>query len=104
LMLEILARCAEVEQTLTQHSTRFDELRDLVARAPEVLTGLERSVAETRGQVATARGTLERLRSTYRPAALASVADNPEQAEQLLSHATTAIAESRALLAPAADG
>lgn len=82
--IEILQICAEVRSELEARSHEFDEMRDLQARASALLDDLRRQVVDAGGQVQAARLTLSGLAASYAPAALASVAGNPEQVEQLV--------------------
>ncbi|WP_146192412.1 TPM domain-containing protein [Cellulomonas sp. WB94] len=98
MMLAIVDTCAAVSASLDAHSEEFEKLRDLQARAPEVLAGDERRAGEIAARVAPARTTLAGLAATYPPAALASVSANPDHAESLLAGAREQIAHGRTAL------
>ncbi|KGM10290.1 TPM domain-containing protein, partial [Cellulomonas carbonis] len=96
--LRILRLCQGVAEDLDAQTDRFDELRDLQQRAPELLATDEARAREVRTRIEPARRTLERLRTTYPAEALASVAANPDQAEALLTQVDEAVARGRAAL------
>jgi len=83
----ILELCAHANQELDDKAAAFDELRKLEQNAPEALA----RVQELRGTVAAAQDAavarLTALQAGYAPEALATVAENPQQSQQLLSFA-----------------
>jgi len=98
MMLGIVDTCAAVSASLDAHSEEFEKLRDLQARAPEVLAGDEQRAGEVAARVAPARTTLAGLAATYPAAALASVSANPDHAESLLAGAREQITRGRTAL------
>jgi uncharacterized membrane protein YgcG len=98
MMIGIVDTCAAVSVSLDAHSEEFEKLRDLQARAPEVLAGDEQRAGEVAARVAPARTTLAGLAATYPAAALASVSTNPDHAEALLAGAREQITHGRAAL------
>ena len=98
MMAQIIGLCTEVAHSLDAESAQFDELRDLQARAPEVLDTVERRAGEVEARVDPARSTLAALAATYPEAALASVSANPDQALRLVANAREAVAAGRASL------
>jgi hypothetical protein len=98
MMLAIVDTCAAVSASLDAHSEEFEKLRDLQARAPEVLAGDEQRAGEVAALVASARTTLAGLAATYPAAALASVSANPDHAEALLAGAREQITHGRSAL------
>jgi len=98
MMLAIVDTCTAVAASLDAHSEEFEKLRDLQARAPEVLAGDEQRAGEIAARVAPARTTLAGLAATYPPAALASVSANPDHAESLLAGVREQIAQGRTAL------
>lgn len=98
MMLGIVDTCAAVSASLDAHSEAFEKLRDLQARAGEVLAGDEQRAGEVAARVAAARTTLAGLAATYPAAALASVSANPDHAEALLAGAREQIAHGRTAL------
>lgn len=99
MLLEILGLCEQVDTSLDEQTAEFDRLRDLQARAPEVLDETARRAGEVQGRLPAARATLEQLATTYAPEALASVRGNVEQAEALLDGVRTTVEQGRAALA-----
>ncbi len=99
MMARIITTCAEVEASLDVQSDSFDQLRNLHADAPQLMTSLEQRVSEVRGQIEPARAGLVGLRATYSPGALASVLHNPEQAAALLENADEALTHGHGALA-----
>ncbi|MCL3861525.1 TPM domain-containing protein [Actinotalea sp. K2] len=99
MLLDILRLCEEVDTALDAQTERFDALRDLQARAPEILAETDRRAAELQGTIGAARATLEQLGRRYTPAALASVGDNADQAGRLLEAARASVADGRTALA-----
>lgn len=89
---EIIVTCRDVSDALDAQADAFDQLRDLQARAPEVLAETAQRAAEVGRRVLTARTQLEQLALGYPPAALASVSGNPDQAGRLLTAAGEAVA------------
>ncbi len=95
---EILRICAQVTAELDSRAHEFDELRDLHARAPELLDDVRRDVAEVEARIPTARLTLEALSASYPAAALASVSGNPDQVERLAAGIALTLAAGRSAL------
>lgn len=98
-MARIVALCDEVAESLDAQSRTFDELRDLQARAPQVLDETDQRASEVLARVEPARATLEGLARTYPPTSLASVAQNPDQAQALVANARESVARGREALA-----
>nr|WP_169792096.1 TPM domain-containing protein [Jiangella muralis] len=88
----IIETCREVSDALDAQVEAFDQLRDLQARAPEVLAETAQRAAEVEQRLPAARAQLEQLALGYQPAALASVSGNPDQAARLLTAAHEAVA------------
>ncbi|SEF18586.1 TPM domain-containing protein [Jiangella alba] len=89
---QIIVTCREVSDALDAQVEEFDQLRDLQARAPEVLAETEQRATEVEQRLPAARAQLEQLALGYQPAALASVSGNPDQAARLLTAAHEAVA------------
>lgn len=92
ILLDILARCARASAALDAQTDAFDDLRDLHSRAPELLTETAQRADEVGARVDVARRTLAGLTTTYPTSALASVRENPDQAEALVANARDAVA------------
>ncbi|MCW3493856.1 TPM domain-containing protein [Microbacterium sp. SSM24] len=92
----IIALCDQANTLLDEKAADFDELRKLEQNAPEALARVqaEKGTAEAALDGAAAR--LQTLRSSYAPEALATVADNPDQARQRLAFADEQLAAAQA--------
>ena len=99
MMLEILALCGQADTALDAQTDEFDRLRDLQARAPQVLEETGRRAEEVARRLPAAQAALTTLAATYRPAALGSVQDNVTQATALLDGARTSVAQGLAAVA-----
>lgn len=87
MLLEVVRLCDEVDRDLDAQTAEFARLRDLQARAPEVLAEVDRRATEVQGRLPASRATLEQLATRYPATALASVRENVGQAEALLAGA-----------------
>ncbi|KGM14627.1 hypothetical protein N867_18915, partial [Actinotalea fermentans ATCC 43279 = JCM 9966 = DSM 3133] len=99
LLLEIVRLCEEVDAALDAQTAEFARLRDLQARAPQVLAEIRQRVGEVQGRLPTARAAYEQLQARYPASALASVAGNLEEAERLLTGALTNVDQGEAAVA-----
>lgn len=95
---EIIRLCLAVSESLDEQVDKFDELRDLQAKAPEVLKDLEQRAGEILERIPGARTVINQLTATYPATSLASVDKNADQAEALITaareqitHGTTAL-------------
>ena len=95
MLTQILQLCGRAGAAIEEQTTAFDDLRDLQARAPEVLSRTGQRADEVEARVPAATRTLETLARTYPASALASVARNPEQATALLAAARESVAQGR---------
>ena len=75
-----LKHVSAANQALDGQVERFDKLRDLEKQAPQVFAGLDQRLTALEGRIPEARQELARLTSIYAPAALSSVAANPDDA------------------------
>lgn len=98
MMTQIIRTCDEVGAALDAHADEFDKLRDLQARAPELLDDAEARSAEVVARLPAARTTLAGLATRYPPEALASVSANPDQVERLAAGIAETVASGRASL------
>jgi len=96
MLIQIVTLCRAASDAMKAQAAKFDELRQLEARAPQVLDEIEQRVGELRARVDPARSTLAELARTYPATALASVTGNPDQASALLDGALRSVAEGRA--------
>lgn len=96
MLLQVLQVCEQVDAALDAQTEEFERLRDLQARAPQVLAETDRRATEVTGRLPAARATLERLAATHPAAALATVRGNVEQAGTLLEAARQSVAQGQA--------
>lgn len=99
MLLDVLRLCEEADAALDAEVEEFDRLRDLQARATQVLEEVDRRAAEVRGRVPAAEAELARLTTLHPPAALATVADNARQAVALVDSAHRLAEQGRAAVA-----
>lgn len=83
----ITVLAGEALATLESQGEKFERLRDLEARAPEVLQQITRRADEIEARLPGAREQLRALQVSYSPGSLATVGGNIEQAERLLASA-----------------
>ena len=95
ILQQVIDKCTKANAALDARSNAFEELRDLQHRAPEVLGKLETQLRRAPGQIDAAAGALGQARATYPPEALQPVAQNPEQARQLVDYAQAAVEEAK---------
>ncbi|WP_022873038.1 TPM domain-containing protein [Nesterenkonia alba] len=94
----ILELSDDVAETLTEQAEHFEQMRNLLQRLPQALREVEQRAEESSARIQSARARLAHLQSRYSPQAVTSVAENPEQAEELLDSARQAVEEGRASL------
>ena len=104
MMNEILARCAEADETLDAESDRFDELRDLRSRLPQVLADLPGAIETQQGRLAGAAATLQRLQQQFAPSALGTVTANVQEATGRLDFARTSLQQAQGIQSGSAAG
>ncbi len=90
---EIIRMCMAVSEALDEQAEKFDELRDLQAKAPEVLQEMAQRAAEILARVPGARTVLTQLATSYPATSLASVDKNVDQAEALIAAAKEQVAQ-----------
>ncbi|WP_420123499.1 TPM domain-containing protein [Nakamurella sp.] len=95
MMNEILSLCAAASATLDEQSDRFDDLRDLRSRLPQVLAELPGAIDTQAGRLPAAATTLQRLQQQFAPPALGTVAANVDQAKERLEFARTGLDQAR---------
>ena len=104
MMNEILDRCAQAADALDAESDRFDELRDLRSRLPQVLAELPGAIQAQQARLAGAGATLQRLQQQYAPTAFATVTSNDMQASERLDFARTSLQQAQDLDSGTSDG
>jgi uncharacterized membrane protein YgcG len=88
----IIALCEAANALLDEKAAAFDELRKLEQNAPEALARVHEERAKAGEALDEAARRLQALQSSYAVEALATVADNPEQARQRLAFADEQLA------------
>ena len=88
----IIQLCEEASTTLDDQADAFDELQELEKDVPSAITAVRNELAATEPRIAETRATLAALQARFLDRTLATVADNPEQAEARLTFAATSIA------------
>ncbi|WP_343871413.1 TPM domain-containing protein, partial [Agromyces bracchium] len=89
----ILRLTDEAEALLDAQAERFDALRALEQNAPQALARVEEAIRDAEAAIGPAAARLQALSAQYSTAALASVADNPEQARARIAFARDSAAE-----------
>ncbi|MET0860301.1 MAG: TPM domain-containing protein [Microbacterium sp.] len=84
---EIIRLCEEANAGLDEKAAAFDELRRLEQNAPESLARVQVERAKAAASLDGADERLRTLASSYAAEALATVADNPDQARQRIRFA-----------------
>src|SRR6478735_730498 len=101
---ELRTRNARIVQLCEWAESLLDDRTEALAapiararRAPEIIAGVRADAERLRARLPQARETVQRLAARYAPEALAQVASNPAEAEQLLAFAehSAGIAERR---------
>jgi uncharacterized membrane protein YgcG len=80
LLTAVLQHTATANEKLDAQVERFDRLRDLETKAPEVLAALEQQLSGLEARVPQVRQELAALAAVYAPTALKAVASNPDEA------------------------
>ncbi|WP_312676121.1 TPM domain-containing protein [Microbacterium sp.] len=88
----IIELCEHAGSELDAKAAAFDELRKLEQNAPAALAHVTDLHTQVSGEHAAAVAALTALQQRYAPAALATVADDPEQAQQRLDFAREQLA------------
>lgn len=95
---EIIRLLDEANALLDEKAADFDELRKLEQNAPEALTRVQEQRAKAAADIDRAAATLQVLAGSYAPEALATIADNPEQARQRIAFADEQLAEAQSAI------
>lgn len=85
--LRIIELCESADARLDEQADAFDELRALEQNLVPALDEVTRDIAETAPRIAAADAAVDALRTRYSAGAIAAVADNVLQAEELLRFA-----------------
>lgn len=100
----ILELTGAANAALDDQAKAFDELRDLEKHAPAQLETITKEADAAQLRIAPARERLAALTAQYTSAALATVADNPDQAEDRLAFARTALGTAQGEIAAGNSG
>lgn len=100
----IIALCEAANALLDEKAAAFDELRKLEQNAPEALARVHEERAKAGEALDEAARRLQALQSSYAVEALATVADNPEQARQRLAFADEQLAAAQTAIGAGSGG
>ncbi|WP_411721104.1 TPM domain-containing protein [Mycetocola sp.] len=89
---EIIRLCLDANTALDQEAEAFDELRQLEKNAPAAVAGLRSEHQQVTQRLSTASALLQSLSARYDAAALSTVSDNIEQADERLAFASENLA------------
>ncbi len=89
LLNEVVARCTRAQELLTAQTERFQQLRDLERRAPELLAAQPAAIDAVEARVADAEAKVELLRADA-PSAAAAIRGNPAEARKRTALARSA--------------
>ncbi|PYY35230.1 hypothetical protein DEJ16_08160 [Curtobacterium sp. MCJR17_055] len=96
---QIIAICEQAHAAIESQTESFDQLRSLEAGVDTAAAELTAALGTAPAAVAVARAALERVRTAYTGRTLATVADNVDQAEQVLAYADERAGAARTALA-----
>lgn len=96
---QIITTCEQAHAALEAQTEAFDQLRALEDTVDTASADLTTSLATAPAAVDAARAALERVRSAYTGRTLATVADNVDQAAEVLQYADERAAAARTALA-----
>ena len=98
MLLQLVRRADAASDRLDAEVARFDAMRDLEAKVPEVLAELAQQSAHEAGRLTAGEALVEELRGRYSAAAVAAVEGNATQARDRLAFADDQIAAGQAAL------
>ncbi len=101
---QIIVICEQAHAAIDEQTEAFDRLRALEDGVEDAAAALTRAVAAAPASVDTAAAALDRLRSDYTGRTLATVADNVDQARQVLAYASERSAAADEALRTGAKG
>jgi len=103
-MAQIISLCQQASDGLEAQTQKFEKLRDLKSRLPQVLAALPGQIDAQNARLPQAAATLQRLGGAYSEQALATVAGNTDQANERLQFARTSVAEATKTAGEADNG
>jgi uncharacterized membrane protein YgcG len=95
---QIIEHCEKANAVLDEQAEAFDALRALEKNAPQAVAATRKAAATEQARLDGVRAVLAKLATQYTDAALATIADNPQQAEDRLGFAAQALGEAEAAL------
>ncbi|MET0861068.1 MAG: TPM domain-containing protein, partial [Microbacterium sp.] len=101
---QIIRLCEEANTGLDEKAADFDELRKLEQNAPESLARIQQRRGEAAASIDAATASLQTLSTRYASEALATVADNPQQARQRIAFADEQLSAASAAIAAGNGG
>lgn len=93
---QIIEHCEKANAVLDEQAEAFDALRALEKNAPQAVATTRQAAATEQARLVRIRAVLATLATQYTDAALATIADNPQQAEDRLGFAAQALTEAEA--------
>ncbi|BDZ44674.1 hypothetical protein GCM10025866_05830 [Naasia aerilata] len=87
LATQIITLCEQADAELDTQAEAFEQLRELGKNAPQALSAMTSDAERLGARIPAAQSTLAALRARFDESAVASVADNPAQAQKLLEFA-----------------
>ena len=97
--LAILALCEKANTALDEKVAEFEALRELERNAPQAIERIAKDRDEAVARLDDADHELSELAASFHPDAIATVADNAEQARERIAFADAALASARTSLA-----
>ena len=94
----IIDLCGQANTVLDEQTEDFDELRQLERQAPEAVAAATGEVAAIEARISTVDAALATLAARYTDDAIATVADNPRQAQERIDFARSALTEANTRL------
>lgn len=96
---QIIEQCEKANAVLDEQAEAFDALRALEKNAAQAVAATREAASVQQARIDGVRASLARLYSQYTDAALATIADNPEQAIARLGFATQMLSDAESDLA-----
>lgn len=100
----IISLCEQANAGLDEKAAAFDELRKLEQNAPEALARAQGERQKAAASIDGAAAQLQALTASYAPEALATVADNPDQARQRIAFADEQLAAAQTAIGAGQGG
>lgn len=91
MMVTIINRCGTADDALDSQTEEFGKMREMMLNSDSKYTELTQQLVANTSRLPQVRTTLDGLNQRYQENVLASIADNPEVAEELLHEADDAL-------------